>query len=583
MSTAVIIKASDRATVYAEKVCAGDVVAGLPHIQACERHLKDLSRQGSQEFPFIWDAQRSEDILDFAETMTIIEGAEPRPVRLYGCQEFDLGVPMGWLNRERYRRFRRKYKSVARQNGKTFENGITGTYLSAFAGYKYGKLFTVATGKKQARLAWEEMAKFILADDDLAEYFQIKDYVSIITALNTGCTIEALSKEAGLKDGFRSIYASLDEIHQYKDNSTYKAVYNGQRALLEALVSMITTRGKDINTFCYEMDRFCLAVLAGGTTAEDLFADIYCLGENDNIFDPTHFLKTNPVLCSTEHGMRTMLSDAQTAQDMGGQDLADFMVKCQNMWLENSDSQFIAAVILEKCRVDVEIDAFKGRPAYAGIDLSHGGDLTTIDLEFEDPAGGYYTWSMSFMPRGRLEEHKKTDLAPYDLWEKMGLIRVTGGESDYKNDYGFIVLELKRVISEYNITLLGIGYDPHNADGFLKDLEQFGVPLMEIAQSARFLNDGTIDVQLLMKSGLYHYSRRNELLDWSFRNAKLDRNSFGEIKVDKNPKARTKRIDPVDAAIDAHVARMKLTDPGLDLNKALEDYLAMMERNRKKD
>ena len=61
----------------------------------------------------------------------------PGPVRLYGCQTFDLGVPMGWVNRKGYRRFRRKYKSVARQNGKTFENGITAAYLAGFGGYRF--------------------------------------------------------------------------------------------------------------------------------------------------------------------------------------------------------------------------------------------------------------------------------------------------------------------------------------------------------------------------------------------------------------------------------------------------------------
>lgn len=32
----------------------------------------------------------------------------------------------------------------------------------------------------------------------------------------------------------------------------------------------------------------------------------------------------------------------------------------------------------------------------------------------------------------------------------------------------------------------------------------------------------------------------------------LVRNSFGEIKIDKKPGARFKRIDPIDAMIDAH-------------------------------
>lgn len=95
---------------------------------------------------------------------------------------------------------------------KTFENGIMGTYVAGFGGYKYGKLFTVATKKRQARLAWEEMQKFIDIDPELSEFFDIKDYKSLIEATRTRCTIEALSKEAGLDDGFRSIYVSVDRL-----------------------------------------------------------------------------------------------------------------------------------------------------------------------------------------------------------------------------------------------------------------------------------------------------------------------------------------------------------------------------------
>lgn len=42
----------DRATAYAERVVSGDVVAGELHVQACRRHLRDLERQGTDEFPY---------------------------------------------------------------------------------------------------------------------------------------------------------------------------------------------------------------------------------------------------------------------------------------------------------------------------------------------------------------------------------------------------------------------------------------------------------------------------------------------------------------------------------------------------
>ena len=181
------------------------------------------------------------------------------------------------------------------------------------------------------------------------------------------------------------------------------------------------------------------------------------------------------------------------------------------------------------------------------------------------------------MPKGRLEEHIETDVAPYDLWEENGLITITGGANEYKNDYKFIINHLKEIIEAYDLKLKAIGYDPHNADGFLSDLEEFGVPLLSITQSARFLNDATEDMKLNIKSRKIEYDKQNELLSWCFSNAKVVANSFGEIKVDKEPRAKTKRIDPVDACIDAHVAYMKLKeeDP-VDIDKEMKNYLQMM-------
>lgn len=46
--------------------------------------------------------------------------------------------------------------------------------------------------------------------------------------------------------------------------------------------------------------------------------------------------------------------------------------------------------------------------------------------------------------------------------------------------------------------------------------------------------------------------------------------------MDKDPYARNKRIDPVDAAIDAHVLRMKNSVPPIDYDKAMDDYLQLM-------
>lgn len=580
----------DRVTEYANKVVSGKVVAGELHILACKRHLDDLKRQKSDDFPYYYDPNKALEIIEYAETLTIAEGDAPKPVKLLDSQAFDLGCTFGWFKvSNNKRRFRRRYKSMARQNGKTFENGIMGTYIAAFGGYYYGKLFTVATKKRQARLAWEEMSKFITIDPDLGEYFDVKDYKSTIDALETNCTIEALSREAGLEDGFRSIYASIDEIHQHKDNKIYKALYNGTRSLDETLVSMITTRGDNLNSFCKEMDDYAIKILRGLSTAEDFFIDIYCLDPTDDIWDPENWVKANPFIASNPEKFEILKTDAQTAKDMGGSDLRDFLTKSLNMWVQNTDDQFIQADKWQECGSKRTLEDMRGRSCWVGLDLSSGGDLTTYSLEFPEEYEGesgkkekYYFYSHSFMPKGRLEEHIETDLAPYDLWESKELITVTGGLGDFKNDYKFIIKDLKRVKEEYNLTFLGIGIDPHNADGILADLEAFGCPVIVITQSCKSLNDATVDIQLIVKSKDFEYNSNNELLTWSFLNARVVRNSFDEIKVDKKPGKRFKRIDPVDSCVDAHACMLKNKNSEVvDVDSELDKYLEAIGWKRK--
>lgn len=578
----------DRATKHAEDVVSGKTVSGRLHRLACERHLRDLERQDTKEFPYVWDVKKSERILNFAEKLTISEGYEMRPVRLFDTQCFDFGLRMGWIRQnDGRRRFRRSYVSKARQNGKSFENGINGPYIAGFSGYNNGRLFTVATKKRQARIVWEEMRNFIQAEKDLQELFFIKDYNSTIKCIHTGCTIEALSKEGGLDEGFRSIFCSIDELHQHRDNSIYEALNKGTKALPETLISMITTRGRDLNSFCFEMDKYCQNILLGAVSAEDFYVDIYTIDKEDDPFNPKVWFKANPVLLHPDNpqyrlNFETFSGDARTARDMGGATLSEFMVKSLNMWYRSKDNEFVNASKFIEGGIDKSFEDFRGTTVNIGLDLSSGGDLTSWTAETKLNNGCFFIDGHSYMPRGRFEEHIKTDVAPYDVWEKKELLTVTGGEMDFKNDYSFIIKELREFVQRFELKINSICYDPHNADGFLSELETFGVSLVPVTQSARNLSEPTEDIQLLVKSGRYFYNRRNELLAHSFLNAVTVANSFGEIKVDKMPGKRNSRIDPVDSAICAHFLSCgkNLKNNSIDVNAELEKYLRIMGGGR---
>lgn len=570
----------DRCTAYAQMVVDGKSPrrVGELEILACKRHLEDLERQNTPEFPYYYDESKAQEVIDFAEKLTIAEGGEPRPVKLHGFQDFIFGSLYGWRNAKGFRRFRLSYIEMARQNGKSFCNGINASYIGNFSGYNYGQLYLVATKQDQAKIVFDEVVKFINSDEDLGELFAVKDYKSEIECKLTNSKIRALSRDTKKIDGFRPLFGSVDEYHAHETNQMYKLLEGGTGNLDETLISIITTAGFNLNSPCYEMRQVAEQILRRSFYKETQFVAIFTMDKNDDIWDPLNWQKANPLTCCTQDGIDRMKDIAETAKLAGGNELRDFMTKRLNIWVQSADNQYIDVEKFLACGSDRKLDYFAGRECYAGLDLSSGGDLTTLALEIpyiEDGRQKYYLWSHSFMPRARLQEHIKSDLAPYDIWQSEKLITVTGGMGDYKNDYMFIVKTLEELIEKYNLKLKAIGYDSHNADGFLSSLDIFGCPLVEIKQSARFLNDATSDLQLLVKQGDIEYDKNNGLLIWSFVNAQVVANSFGEIKVDKEQGKRTRRIDPVDAAIDAHLIAMKPTVQ-IDLDSSIGKFMEMM-------
>lgn len=240
---------------------------------------------------------------------------------------------------------------------------------------------------------------------------------------------------------------------------------------------------------------------------------------------------------------------------MQGQELTNFMTKSLNIWVQATDSQYMNIENFKKCGCDLNLEDMRGKKCTWGIDLSSGGDLTSIALEFNLSDNKYFIHSHSFIPKMRVEEHIKTDKVPYKQWILQKLLTVTETLQGVKTDYKYIINYVRKLIDKYDLELELIAYDNHNASAFLNDLEEFGVDCVEVVQSAKSLNDATVDFKLEVDAQNIQYNKHNGLLIWSFANAKKVNNSFGEIKIDKD--LRTKRIDPCDAVINAHKFAMK--------------------------
>jgi len=569
----------DRVTKYATDVVLGLIPAGETQKLACKRHLRDLEKQNTEKFPYVWNVEMAQQLIDFAESLIIAEGEEPQPLYCKGFQDFIFGSWNGWRTLKGYRRFRTSYVQVARQNGKSLGNAVPTMYYGNFDGYKYPQVYCTATKELQARIVLKECIKFIDSDEELSGnkfeegLFSIKDYASKILCNISNGEIRALGRDTKSIDGFRPYFASVDEYHLHKDNQMYKLLSDGTKKLKQCLISVITTAGFDLNSPCYELYKYCKSILIGAIKDETQFVFICELDKEDDIWEENNWIKANPLW--TNETLDSLRADAIKAKEMKGSELRNFLTKSLNIWVQKADDQYMNMEKWGKCASDLNLEDFRGMECVAGLDLSSGGDLTALDLEFKflhENETKYYIYAHGFMPRNRLSEHMQTDPnAPYAIWEIDGLITTTTAAGGVKTDYKSVLRHLRKCIEEYDLQLKAIAYDPHNASAFLADLEEFGCPLVEIAQSARSLNDATVDFELEVAALNVLYDQNNHMLTWCMGNATKVTNSFGEIKIDKAN--RTKRIDPIDAIICSHKVCMAQEVSSYDPNRYVEDEM----------
>jgi len=543
----------DRTTEYAKLVVNKKKIAGRKEYLACERHLQDLKRKN---FDYKFNKELAEKAINIINELVIGEGEEQQKLSTRGFQNFIIGSLFGWVKKKtKERRFREAYIQVGRQNGKSILSGAMANQFATFSGYKLGRIFCAATKQEQANIVWDEIAKFIRSDNDLQEMYKITEHERTIKSFVTGNVIKSLGRDTKSADGFRSILAICDELHAHPNNQMYKLMLDGQINVDGALTLAITTAGFNLNGFCFEQYKFCEKVLEKVIDKESLFIFICEMDKDDDIWDYNNWAKSNPYLLFNSDNtinkdmVARLAEKAIEAKEKGGADLLNFMTKHLNYWVTNGVGGFVDLQKFKECESDLSIEDMKGKECYLGIDLSSGGDLTSISLVFPLEHEKIYIYSHSFMPELRLAEHEKTDDVPYRMWVNKGLLTLTSGAFGVKTDYKFIINHLKELIEKYEIRILEVGYDSHNASVFLQDLDFLACDLTEIKQSAKSLNDATKDFQLSVKANQLLYDKENDLLKWSIANATTTSNSFGEIKIDKQ--AQKYRIDPVDAVIDA--------------------------------
>ena len=550
---------------YAADCISGRIVSCKKHKWACMRFMRDWEAAQKGSFPYHWDEQQAQNIIDWFSYLRHSKGVlAGQPIELQPCQQFRLCQLYGWRDRFGRRRFTKYFAQIARKNAKSQEEAGVALYemsVTATRNREAAEIYTAGVKRDQSKIVFNE-AGLMLRGSQLATKFTVNK--TEIIHRNSASIMKPLSKDDGKSgDGSNPALLVIDEYHQHPTTEFYDLGLGGNTK--EPLVMIITTAGKDLTYPCYTQEyTYTTKILDPNVDVENdqYLADIYELDPEDyadpkDIAREELWIKANPIRATYPEGVKKIREEVQLAMEMP-EKMTALLTKVMNVWVQAKDTGYMDMAKWKACEVkELPID-INGRDVYVGFDMSAKIDLTSVAfvipfLKSQDgmePIPQYIVFSHSFIPnREKLAERKAKDKVDYDAWERLGFLTVTDSPIvDQEAVMRYVLQECLK--HDWNIQSLC--FDPANASLLMMQLSNQGYDVVEVFQSHKSLNEATQGFREQVYSrNIYH--QWNPLLNYSMSNAVIRRNN-GLIKIDKD--STTKRIDPVDAILCAYKLAM---------------------------
>lgn len=546
----------DDVTKYATKIVNGEIMGGKLLILACKRHLNDLKRQNTDDFPYFFDEKRVDGVLEFAKHVPDPDSGEPLPLMLW--EKFILGSINGWRSEKTGgKRYKYANISVARGQGKTYIASIQATYdffVQSHNKHNQDILLAANTTQQTTKLfnytkdTVEKMLIFVFPK--LRRIVRPRNYD--VVDINKKNQIVRMSGESGKFDSYHAVTAIFDEAGEQKTNSSFNKITSGQIKIPEACFIRISTAYPNPNSpFRQDIQNIVEDIKKG--KANTTFLAVWSQDSNEEVWKPETWEKSNPLLgleTDKESLLEGLLAERDSKVRSG--ELNDFIVKNMNVWLNAKKD---AAFVLQDIE-NAAIDSFDmhDQPVYIGFDNSMTSDDAALSFVFpyEDSSGNqrWHIYQHSFIPwhkSGSIEAKENEDGINYRHSEELGFSTITPhvkGLISNDDTYDWLLT----FVDEYNLDVQAFCYDWAHTSAFIKALDSNTTwNIQAVRQGTLSLNEPTKWLQDAFIEGRVT-TLNDKLLQKSFVNAIVTSDNNG-IKVDKNK--ATMKIDIVDATIDA--------------------------------
>lgn len=495
-----------------------------------------IMTQGTQDFYF--DKKAADRAASFFERYLVhIKGKwAGEAFTLERWQKDDIIFPLfGCKRPDGSRQYRTCYIEIPRKNGKSSLCSGIALYLLYADNEASAEVYSAAADTKQAAIVFNVAKGMAMASKSLMSRGQI--YRNSIFIPRTASTYQVLSADAYTKHGLNAHGIIFDELHAQPNRELWDVLATSTGARTQPLTVAITTAGFDRNSICWELHEYARRIKEGVISDDSFLPVIYAAEEHDDWRDPKIWHKANPNLgvSISEDYLKRECAKAENVPAYEN----TFRRLHLNQWTQQ-ESRWIPMAAWEACGGQVIPEMLKGKPCYAGLDLSSTTDITALVLAFPVD-GAVKLLSYFWIPGDDLHDRANRDHVPYELWVKQGLINATAGNVI---DYGFIVAKIAELRKQY--ALKEIAFDRWGAAKIVQELTELGVAVVPFGQGFASMAGPSKELLRLVLSGKLHHGG-NPVMRWMADNAVVKSDPAGNIKPDKSKS--TQRIDGIVATV----------------------------------
>lgn len=522
-------------------------VCGRLERLAYERAIRDRERLPA--LGYWWDQEAADHAVEVISRLRHTKGRwARRPWQWTPWQEWATREIYGWKRADGTRRFRWAYIEISRKNGKTEWAAANGVYLQIADGEHGAEVYSAATKKDQARIAFGAASEMVRLTPELRT--RVKPLASELRYPPLNSTFAPLGADADTLDGMNPHGLIIDELHAHRDRRVLDVLQTATGARDQPLGFIIGTAGiYDPQSVGWVTHQAAVAVLEEEVEDHEQFVFIASADAELDFEDPVAARQANPSMGYTVTPEYIAQQAAKAAREPSFR--ATFERYHLDRWTQ------VAEVWLDMQRWRAAPSptplAEEERPkAWAGLDLSSKVDITALVVAVPRQEGGqeYVDLDCRFwVPEATIQRRSREDRVPYDAWERDGWVTATPGDVI---DFAWIRREVLEMAERYDLQELA--YDEWAAQQMALELAEEGITMVPTRQGFRSLSEPAKELEALVVSRRLRHGN-HPVLTWMAARCSISHDPAGNIKPDK--KKSRDRIDGIAAAVMA-IGRMIL-------------------------